>query len=53
VGQLVDVSFTYTLNKYVFWSAYYGHAFGDAVTRNAYQLKNDADYGFVEVNVSF
>jgi hypothetical protein len=53
VGQLVDVGFTHTINKHLSWGVYYAHAFGDAVTRNAYQLKNDADYGFVEFNASF
>jgi hypothetical protein len=53
VGQLVDVTFTHTLNKYLSWSVYYAHAFGDDVTRNVYQLKNDADYAFVEFTVSF
>jgi hypothetical protein len=53
VGQVVDVGFTHNLSKYFSWGAYYAHAFGSDVTRNAYQMKNDADYGFVEFTASF
>jgi hypothetical protein len=53
VGQMVDIGFTHTINKYFSWNAYYAHAFGNDVTRNVYRLKNDADYGFVEFNASF
>lgn len=53
VGELVDVSFSHTINKYFSWSAYYAHAFGSNVVGNAYRLKSDADYGFVEVMASF
>jgi len=53
VGELVDISFTHTITKQLSWSVYYAHAFGDGVTSNVYQLKNDADYAFVEFNASF
>ncbi len=52
VGEMVDLTFTHNLTKELSWSAYYAHAFGDDATRSAYQLKNDADFGFVEVNLS-
>jgi len=35
------------------WAAYYAHAFGSGVTGNAYKLKNDADFGFIEFTASF
>ena len=53
VGQLVDLSFTHTLNRHFSWSAYYAHAFGDDVTANVYQTKNSANYGFLEFTASF
>jgi len=53
VGELVDLSFTHNVNKYLSWSLYYAHAFGSQVTGNAYRLKNDADYGFLEFTASF
>ena len=53
VGQLVDVGFTHNLHRNLSYSLYYAHAFGDAVTNNVYQLKGDADYGFVEFTATF
>ncbi|MGZ8219175.1 MAG: hypothetical protein ACXW2B_17485, partial [Methylomagnum sp.] len=53
VGQLVDVGFTHTVSKHFSWNVYYAHAFGSEVTRSAYALKNDADYGFAEFTASF
>ena len=53
VGEMVDISFSHNLSKYFSWNVYYAHAFGSGVTGNAYQLKNDADYGFVEFTASF
>jgi hypothetical protein len=52
VGELVDISFTHNLTSHFSWSFYYAHAFGGEVTRNVYRLKNDADYGFLEFNLS-
>lgn len=52
VGELVDLTFTHNLTKEFSWSMYYAHAFGDDVTRSIYQLKNDADFGFLEFNLS-
>lgn len=53
VGQMVDVSFTHTLNRYFSWGAYYAHVFGNDVTGNVYKAHNSADYGFVEFTASF
>jgi hypothetical protein len=53
IGQMVDLSFSHTINRYLSWAAYYAHVFGDDVTGNVYQTKNSADYGFVEVSASF
>ncbi len=53
VGELVDISFTQTLNKQVSWGAYYAHAFGGNVLQYIYQGKQDADYAFVEFNLAF
>lgn len=53
VGQVVDIGFTHAPFKQFSWSVYYAHAFGSDVTRNVYQLKNDADYAFVEFNAFF
>ncbi len=53
VGQLVDVGFTHNLHKNFSYSLYYAHAFGDAVASNVYQVKSNADYGFVEFTASF
>jgi hypothetical protein len=52
VGEMVDLSFSHNLTKELSWSLYYAHAFGDNVTRSIYQLKNDADFGFLEFNLS-
>jgi hypothetical protein len=53
VGEMVDITFTHTLNRYFSWTAYYAHAFGSDVTRNTYQLQNNANYGYVEFTASF
>jgi hypothetical protein len=53
VGQVVDVTFTHKLHKHFSYGLYYAHAFGDSVINNIYQLKGDADYGFVEFTASF
>lgn len=52
VGEMVDLSFSHNLTKELSWSLYYAHAFGNDVTRSIYQLKNDADFGFIEFNLS-
>jgi hypothetical protein len=52
VGEMVDLTFTHHITKEFSWSFYYAHAFGDDVTRSIYQLKNDADYGFIEFNLN-
>lgn len=53
VGEMVDVGFTHTLSKNFSYNLYYAHAFGSDVTRSAYAMKNDADYGFLEFTASF
>jgi len=53
IGQLVDISFSHTINRHLSWAAYYAHAFGNDVTSTVYQSKNSADYGFVEFTASF
>lgn len=53
IGEVVDLGFTHTPFKNFSWSFYYAHAFGSDVTANVYQLKNDADYGYIEFNASF
>ncbi|SET34969.1 Alginate export [Nitrosospira multiformis] len=52
-GQLVDISFTHTLNKYLSWRFYYGHAFGGSVVRNFYQGKKDADMVYIDFSLVF
>jgi hypothetical protein len=47
------VGFTHTLSKNFSYNLYYAHAFGSEVTRSAYAMKNDADYGFLEFTASF
>jgi len=37
----------------VSWGAYYAHAFGGNVLQYIYQGKQDADYAFVEFNLTF
>lgn len=53
IGELVDIGFSHNFSKYFSWNVYYAHAFGADVTQNVYQLKNNADYGFVEFTASF
>ncbi len=53
IGQLVDISFTHTLNKQLSWRFYYGHAFGGDVIRNVYQGKKDADMVYIDFNLVF
>jgi hypothetical protein len=52
VGQLVDISFTHTLNKQS-WRFYYGHAFGGDVVRNFYRGKKDADMVYLDFTLVF
>jgi hypothetical protein len=53
VGQLVDISFTHTLNKQLSWRFYYGHAFGGDVVKNFYQGKKDIDMIYIDFNLVF
>lgn len=53
VGQLVDISFTHTLNKQLSWRFYYGHAFGGDVVKNIYQGKKDIDMIYIDFNLVF
>lgn len=53
VGELVDITFTHTVNKHLTWSLYYAHAFGSEATQNVYKLQSDANYGFAEFTLSF
>jgi (2Fe-2S) ferredoxin len=53
IGQMVDLGFTHNVSKYFSWNVYYAHAFGSDVSGSFYQMKNDADYGFVEFTTSF
>jgi hypothetical protein len=53
VGELVDVSFTHNLTKQLSWSAYYAHAFGGNYVDSFYRQKKDADFAFVEFNLTF
>ncbi len=53
IGQLVDISFTHTINSQLSWSAYYAHAFGGSYIDNFYHNKSNADFAFVELNVTF
>lgn len=53
VGQLVDISFTHTLNKQLSWRFYYGHAFGGDVVKNFYQGKKDADMVYLDFTLVF
>lgn len=50
---MVDLGFTHNVSKYFSWNVYYAHAFGSDVSGSFYQMKNDADYGFVEFTTSF
>jgi|GEM_PF-6376867 len=40
------------MTKELFWSAYYAHALGSAYVDVFYRQKNDADFAFVEFNLS-
>ncbi|PKM37293.1 MAG: hypothetical protein CVV06_06580 [Gammaproteobacteria bacterium HGW-Gammaproteobacteria-10] len=53
LGQLVDISLNHKVNDHVAWNMYYGHAFGGEAIGNAYSRNKNADFGFVEVNLSF
>lgn len=53
VGQLVDISFTHTLNKQLSWRLYYGHAFGSDVVKHVYQGKKDIDMVYIDFNLVF
>ncbi|TAN46930.1 MAG: hypothetical protein EPN21_19010 [Methylococcaceae bacterium] len=53
VGELVDITFTHTVNTHFNWSLYYGHAFGSDATKSVYQQQGDANFGYAEFTVSF
>jgi hypothetical protein len=52
LAYLTDVSLTFTPAPFLTAYAYYGHAFGQGIIDQAY-VGNDADYGYVELTVSF
>jgi hypothetical protein len=53
VGNLVDLSITYKYSKNFSTSMYYGHVYAGAVLKSFYKQQSDADYTFVETNMSF
>jgi hypothetical protein len=52
LAYLTDLGLTFTPTPSVTAYAYYGHAFGQGIVRQAF-VANDADYGYVEVTVAF
>lgn len=52
LATLLDCQFSWKINEYIATTVYYGHAFGGAVVNSIYPGKQ-ADYGFIEVNLSF
>jgi hypothetical protein len=53
IGELVDLSFTHNITQELSWTAYYAHAFGGDYVDNFYRQKQDADFAFVEFNLTF
>jgi hypothetical protein len=52
LAYLVDVGITVTPTEFLTLYAYYGHAFGQGVIRQAFRGR-DADYGYVEATLAF
>lgn len=53
IGQLLDVTLSYNVNKDLSARLYYAHAFGGSVIANNYAAQKDADTAWVELNASF
>ena len=50
---MIDLVASYTFNKNVSGTMYWGHAFGGDVIENIYSKDKDGDYFYFELNVSF
>jgi hypothetical protein len=53
LGILTDIGVTWKPVNVLTISAYYGHVFGQAVNRNAFPVRSEIDYGFLEGTCSF
>jgi hypothetical protein len=53
IGQLLDVTLMYNINKDIFARLYYAHAFGGSVIENNYAAKTNADTAWIELNAAF
>lgn len=53
LGELVDITFNYVMNKHFNVTAYYAHAFGGQYEDTFYAKRHDADYAYVEFLTSF
>ena len=53
LATLLDCQFSWKINEYIATTLYYGHAFGGAVVNSIYPGGKQADYGFIEMDLSF
>lgn len=52
LATLLDSQFSWKIDEHLSTTVYYGHAFGGTVVSSIYPGGKEADYGFVELNLS-
>ncbi len=53
LGILADITMVYHLSSHLWFTAYYGHVFGQEVIENIYPRDKDADYAYLEMGLKF
>ena len=53
LGTLADITMSYFFNQYFSGLIYFGHVFGEEVIKNNYPQGDDANFGYVELSLTF
>ncbi len=53
LGVLADITLIYHHSPHLWFTAYYGHVFGQDVIKNIYPRDRDADYAYLEMGLRF
>ncbi len=53
LGTLVDITAICRISTHLWFTAYYGHVFGQDVVKNIYPRDKNADYAYLEMGLKF
>ncbi len=53
LGMLLDITLIYRVSSHLWFTAYYGHVFGQDVIKNIYPRDRNADYAYLEMGIRF